>query len=93
MQTAILLNADDSKTSFLRVYKWLQSNVGERKTWSIARVTGQGWSLDIDRVLNRGQIIATIQDPQKAMMFVLHFGGEIIEPNVIDNDLDFPHNN
>lgn len=71
--------------SFLKVYTWLQKNVGPRLKWSLSRISGQGWSMDINRFLN-DKLILVIDDKDKALMFVLIFGGDIVGPEDLDSE-------
>lgn len=69
--------------SFMSVYNWLLANVGQRLAWRTVQITGEGWRIITVSMLGGG-LIVEIDDDQKAMLFVLQFGGEVDPPEDLD---------
>lgn len=87
MHTTIRLTDENSvgKVSFIEVYHWLLDNIGPRLAWRAVRVTGQGWTIETTSML-LNYLTVNIQDPAKAMLFMLKFGGEIMPPEDLDTE-------
>lgn len=85
MHTTIKLTDENSveRLSFIQVYNWLQLNIGPRLAWRAVRIMGHGWTIETASML-LDHLTVNIQDPSKAMLFMLKFGGETMPPEDLD---------